>query len=58
LKFNQLSCLRNWAGKEKHIPTYTLELPNSKPAETEKFWVLLKDAVIFAVDHKMKPTVD
>ena len=50
--------LGNWAGKEKHIPTYTLELPNSNPAETEKFWVLFKDAVIFAVDHKMKPTVD
>ena len=50
--------LGNWAGKEKHIPTYTLELPNSNPAETEKFWFLFKDAVIFAVDHKMKPTVD
>jgi protein MpaA len=50
--------LGNWAGKEKHIPTYTLELPNSNPAETDKFWTLFKDAVIYAVDHKMKPTVD
>ena len=50
--------LGNWAGKEKHIPTYTLELPNSNPAETDKFWMLFKDAVIFAIDHKMKPTVD
>lgn len=50
--------LGNWAGKENHIPTYTLELPNSNPAETEKFWNLFKDAVIFAINHKMKPTVD
>jgi protein MpaA len=50
--------LGNWAGKEKHIPTYTLELPNSNPAETNKFWGMFKDAVIFAVDNKMKPTVD
>lgn len=50
--------LGNWAGKENHIPTYTLELPNSNPAETDKFWNLFKEAVIFAVDHKMKPTVD
>lgn len=50
--------LGNWAGKEKHIPTYTLELPNSNPQETDKFWTLFKDAVIFASETKMKPTVD
>ena len=50
--------LGNWAGKENHIPTYTLELPNSNPLETDKFWGLFKDAVIYAIDHKMKPTVD
>jgi protein MpaA len=50
--------LGNWAGKEKKIPTYTLELPNSNPQESLKFWTLFKDAVIFAVDHKMKPPVD
>ncbi len=50
--------LGNWAGKENHIPTYTLELPNSNPQETDKFFLLFKDAVIFAMDHKMKPTVD
>lgn len=50
--------LGNWAGKENHIPTYTLELPNSNPQETDKFWALFRDAVIFAMDHKMKPTVD
>lgn len=50
--------LGNWAGKENRIPTYTLELPNSNPQETDKFWGLFKDAVIYAIDHKMKPTVD
>lgn len=50
--------LGNWAGKEKHIPTYTLELPNSNPMETDKFWVLFKDAIIYAIEHPMKPTVD
>jgi murein peptide amidase A len=50
--------LGNWAGKEKKIPTYTLELPNSNPQESLKFWNLFKDAVIYAVEHKMKPPVD
>jgi protein MpaA len=50
--------LGNWAGKDNHIPTYTLELPNSNPEETYKFWMLFKEAVMYAVDHKMKPTVD
>ena len=50
--------LGNWAGKEKHIPTYTLELPNSNPGETDKFWLLFKDALIFAIDNKMQPPID
>jgi protein MpaA len=50
--------LGNWAGKENHIPTYTLELPNSNPHETDKFWSLFKEAVIYAISHKMMPTVD
>lgn len=50
--------LGNWAGKEKHIPTYTLELPNSNPLESDKFWQVFKDAVIYAIEHPMKPTVD
>ena len=50
--------LGNWSGKEKKIPTYTLELPNSDPAQTTKFWNLFKDAVIYGVDHKMQPPVD
>lgn len=49
--------LGNWAGKEKQIPTYTLELPNSNPAEADKFWELFKDAIIYAIDNPMRPTV-
>ncbi|HXH29656.1 MAG TPA: M14 family zinc carboxypeptidase [Bacteriovoracaceae bacterium] len=50
--------LGNWAGKENHIPTYTLELPNSNNFETDKFWALFKESVIFAIENKMKPPVD
>lgn len=50
--------LGNWAGKERHIPTYTLELPNTNYRETEKFWNLFKDAITYAIDNKMKPPVD
>ncbi len=46
--------LGNWAGNEKRIPTYTLELPNTNPAETDKFWGMFKDAVFLAIDHQMK----
>lgn len=50
--------LGNWAGKEKHIPTYTLELPNTDPRDSEKFWNLFKGALLVAVDNKMKPVVE
>ena len=50
--------LGNWAGKENHIPTYTLELPNSNNFETDKFWALFKESVMYAIDNRMKPPVD
>lgn len=50
--------LGNWAGKENHIPTYTLELPNTNAQETDNFWVLFKEAVLYAIDNKMKPPVE
>jgi protein MpaA len=50
--------LGNWAGKENLLPTYTLELPNYNYQETDNFWVLFKDAVLFAIDNKMKPPVE
>jgi murein peptide amidase A len=50
--------LGNWAGKEKHIPTYTLELPNTNHSETDKFWSLFKEAMVFAIENKINPTID
>lgn len=50
--------LGNWSGKERHIPTYTLELPNTNHQETDRFWTLFKDAMFYAIDNKMKPPVD
>jgi protein MpaA len=46
--------LGNWAGNEKKIPTYTLELPNTNPRETDKFWNLFKDALLLAINHPMQ----
>lgn len=50
--------LGNWAGKENHIPTYTLELPNTNYLETDRFFMTFKEAMLYAIDHKMKPPVD
>lgn len=47
--------LGNWAGKENHIATYTLELPNTNPQETDKFWNMFKEAIKIAIEHQMKP---
>jgi protein MpaA len=50
--------LGNWAGKEHHIPTYTLELPNSDNRKTGEFWNLFKESMIYAINHKMDPPID
>lgn len=41
--------LGNWAGNEKSIPTYTLELPSSNPAKHAEYWRLFKPAVEVAL---------
>lgn len=41
--------LGNWAGREKEIPTYTLELPSSNPAKHAEYWRLFKPAVEVAL---------
>lgn len=46
--------LGNWAGREHGIPTYTIELPNSNPADSAKFWTLFKDALMYGIDRNMK----
>ena len=46
--------LGNWAGKERDIPTYTLELPTSDPGKSADYWRLFKSAVHTAVLHDLK----
>ena len=41
--------LGNYAGHERQIPTYTLELPNSDPARSKEFWDVFKDAIREAI---------
>ena len=41
--------LGNYAGHERNIPTYTLELPNSDPARSKEFWGVFKDAIREAI---------
>ncbi|MDO9182471.1 MAG: M14 family zinc carboxypeptidase [Bacteriovorax sp.] len=46
--------LGNWAGKERDIPTYTLELPTSDPSKSEQYWKLFKSAIHNAIAHDLK----
>jgi protein MpaA len=46
--------LGNWAGKERDIPTYTLELPTSNPAKSNEYWKLFKSAIHNAIAHDLK----
>jgi protein MpaA len=41
--------LGNYAGSERNIPTYTLELPNSDPARSQEFWDVFRDAIRDAI---------
>ncbi|MBK25600.1 MAG: hypothetical protein CME70_16505 [Halobacteriovorax sp.] len=45
--------LGNYAGNERNIPTYTLELPSSDNRKSKKYWRLFKDAIHSAIMHKM-----
>lgn len=46
--------LGNWAGRERDIPTYTLELPTSNPAKSTEYWKLFKSAIHKAIAHDLK----
>jgi protein MpaA len=45
--------LGNWAGNERNIPTYTLELPNSDWNKTDKYFNMFKLAIREAIEHKL-----
>jgi len=46
--------LGNWAGNERGIPTYTLELPNSDWTKTKIFYNTFKTAIHHAIEHDLK----
>ena len=46
--------LGNWAGKERDIPTYTLELPTTDPSKSPQYWKLFKSAIHNAIAHDLK----
>jgi protein MpaA len=49
--------LGNWAGKERDIPTYTLELPSSDASKSTEYWRLFKSAMHKAILHDIKISV-
>jgi protein MpaA len=46
--------LGNWAGNERNIPTYTLELPNSDWHKTDKYYSLFREAIFHAIGNDLK----
>lgn len=45
--------LGNYAGNERNIPTYTLELPTSNPAKSATYWRLFKTSIHEAIMHEI-----
>ena len=45
--------LGNWAGNERGIPTYTLELPSSDARRHRRYWALFKGAIRSAVSQEL-----
>lgn len=50
--------LGNYAGNERNIPTYTLELPSSDNRRHKEFWLQFKGAMTEAILHDMRSKVD
>jgi len=46
--------LGNWAGQERNIPTYTLELPSSDPRKNGEYWTLFKGAMHKVIVHSIR----
>ena len=45
--------LGNYAGNEKNIPTYTLELPTTDPGDHKKHWRRFENAIHSAIFHEI-----
>lgn len=50
--------LGNYAGNERNIPTYTLELPTSNAHNHRKYWNLFKRSIHHAVMHDLNAEID
>jgi protein MpaA len=46
--------LGNWAGNERNIPTYTLELPNSDWHKTDRYYKLFREAIHHAIGDNLQ----
>ncbi|NOT80749.1 MAG: hypothetical protein HOP07_17325 [Bacteriovoracaceae bacterium] len=46
--------LGNWAGQERNIPTYTLELPSSDARKNAEYWSLFKGAMHKVIVHNVR----
>ena len=46
--------LGNWAGKERNIPVYTLELPDSDNRKHKKYWELFQPAIEAAINKDLR----
>ena len=49
--------LGNWAGQERNIPTFTLELPSSDPSKNDEYWKLFKSAMHNAIVHNIRQNI-
>lgn len=45
--------LGNWAGNERKIPTYTLELPSSDARNHRRYWERFRPAIYSAIEFSM-----
>lgn len=45
--------LGNWAGNERNIPTYTLELPNSDWHKTDRYFKMFRTAIHHAIQNDL-----
>lgn len=50
--------LGNWAGNERGIPTYTLELPTSDNRKHREHWKLFQKAIYSAINRNMDTPVN
>jgi protein MpaA len=45
--------LGNYAGNERRIPTYTVELPTAEPSKAHNYWSILRFALIKALSFEV-----